>query len=223
MPKISSNNLYINVGDIKTKYNIEIKYDQLNGFYALVPASIRRQCELLSKEEAKAFDLEHVSKSKHDHSQNNPGVRCATESETLSKMKALLMAILAKEVASRNVIIIHFDGGSIDRRGKNGDGEMPEIVVSLGITYAVEEKMGDGQPVYKVYKEPDVYEKIRVSESSWRNDTDKDIVIDDTPDNRSFVETLYEALEALRLKMIGFAASKEAVVKFISSQQKLLQ
>jgi len=54
------------------------------------------------------------------------------------------------------------------------------------------------------------------------NQSENMIIILDTPENRLFLENLYDAINKLREKMTTFLTDPEKLLELIASNQKLL-
>jgi hypothetical protein len=127
-----------------------------------------------------------------------------------------------KAIVQRNVIILFFNPEYEVRYGNHKHNEShPQIGCQIGLTYAVESCVGD-KKVYSLYKSHEAFGETKVQRtelSLWNKSV---TIIDDTPANRAALESLYEAMNNLILKLKEFASSEEKLLGLIQSNIKLL-
>lgn len=121
----------------------------------------------------------------------------------------------------RNVIIVsnkskaNADSKDYDAMGCNK--ERFTLNQEFSYVLAVETKVGDGKPLY-TYQGVTYTNTISVYNGSYGNS----IIIDDTPENRLFLEDVYCKFDNLITNLQKFFESSDTVLQLIASNQKLL-
>lgn len=116
---------------------------------------------------------------------------------------------------SRKVIIIHYSSPACSYGTHYYNEEHPQIAMELGLTYATEFTIG----TEKSYSTPGHPRHHRGKFRIWDSGT---TIIDDTKENRQWLETLYAALKNVETALDTITENNETLQKFISSGQKLL-
>ena len=225
MPKISKHKIRIDNDTYRKMYDVEVYYNQEHGFYVVMPPELNDAFDLLSDSERKLYHAFKNYKSNRD-CRNGIYKRCVgstTEDTAVSNAKILIEKLVTSEVKQRNVILVFYKSDTAQYGDHQYNKEHDAIGLQLGLTYCTETKVGE-ETNYYIYEERDgVFEdkvyKTKRKISIWRNGV---TIIDDTKENRVFVESLYKAFQGLIAKLDKFTESKESFLKLISSRQKLL-
>lgn len=193
----------------------EIYYNQKDGFYALLPPQYNANYDMLDADNQKKFSVKNIYKGKYSFTSKDfkRAVSKHTERECEESMKELIRLFLNSAVTKRNVIILFFSG-STGKKEDNFD-RFSQVSANMHFVYAVETKISDNQPVYNV----------EFGNATSRVDMgryNKPIILDDTPEYREFIESLYSAMNKLVAAMGDFTKTRESFISLIESKQKLL-
>jgi hypothetical protein len=113
------------------------------------------------------------------------------------------------------VIIVHFTSPTTSYGGHSYNDQHPQLALQLGLTYATEFTIGS-EKSYSTEAKP------RYGSSKFRL-WDRDVtVIDDTKENRAWLESLYVALQNVETALTTITENNKTLQEFISSGQKLL-
>lgn len=218
MPKISNNKIGIQTKDIKKTYDVQIMYNQDNLFYAKIDPEFDALFDHAADETLKKFNAKGYNKGR----EFARIVTGDTEPTALSNVKKFYEHFLQETIQKRDVIIVFFKGD--DKTYYHGhyyNSNHPQIGMKFGLTYAVETTSGD-KKVYNQYITHSQFgspETTRKEINLWNELV---VIIDDTPENRTFLETLYNAFNDLNQKMKDFTGSSEKLLALIASKQPLL-
>lgn len=216
MPKISSNNsVRIQVDNNTKHFGVDVHYNKDFWFYARIPD------ELLEP-------LKHVSEPKEYHvaysTKSGKVVTGNTESECLDRVKTLFKALLNSQITHRNVIILFVDGPGRLRGAyeSNYNDKHQKIELNVAMVYAEESVVLGGQPNYNKVTHHYFGSEKQVRKSSISIGRSRCVVIDDTSENRDFLESLYGKLSQLNETLQNFTKDNESLLGLISSNQRLL-
>jgi len=216
MPKISTKYIRVRNQDIDKGFDVVINYNKDFLFYAAIPIEFQHAVEHLTAQELKVLKIEMFRKSRADV-HGYPIVSSASETGCEADMKKALDFLISKTIAKRNVIIVDFKSESYNR-GIPTNPEHPVIGIAFSLTYAVESTSGENK-VYSLYE---TYGDRVTRTEIYMHNRDLFRIIDDTPENRSALETLYKALNDLKEKLAHFTKDNNILLDFIQSNVKLL-
>lgn len=225
MPKISNNRIEVRHEERREHFDIEINYNQDHHFYAVIPSAFDKAFDLMTEEDRKKYYAERSYKSKraafNSDREYKRIISAPTEAEALSRMKVLCKHLISHELRVRNVIILRYREANTNYHGERYNHEHPQVGMMLSLLYCKESSMAGGKPQYYTEREIGI-DRRKVTESvsmTWENNAR---VIDDTPENRAFLENLYGAFVQLKKKLDEFCGSTEALLELIASNQLLL-
>lgn len=234
MPKISKKTLKVVANGLAFYQDIDIMYNGDHGFYAVVPEEYKAAFDLLYEDDRKVkkFFLSMASKG---FSLTKRIIAGSSEADLIERLKAFFEYCKTESATSRPVICVFFKAEKEERQDSDlKDLKFDDLEMSFGFCYAMEESLGGAKPHYNiVYKEKrrhwmsdDEKNDLRLMRQevsfpyNW-NKNDR-LILDDTPENRAFLEELYRAYSTLRTKLAGFMKSKKSLLELIESKQKLL-
>jgi hypothetical protein len=231
MPKISKKTIKLIVNGLAFYQDIDLMYNADHGFYSVVPAEYDATFDLIYDDEKKRekFSLSKASKG-YDRSKRI--INASLETELIESLKTFFEYCKTSIAKSRPVICVFFKSDKEEREDGDLKGlKFDDLEMSFGFCYAMEESIGGAKPHYNmVYKQSaywaDKEDRIVRQEVSfhynWRANKQEKLILDDTPENRLFLEELYRAYSTLRTKLSGFMRSKKSLLDLIESKQKLL-
>jgi len=229
MPKIGSRKISFRHEGILITHEVTIWYDSEYQFYIPLPSEYWDPFDMLDTDERKKFYLEWKGKTKGSRDANDYRSRRivsdVSEAGTFAAFEKFVKYVADTKMERRAVIIVQFEKDS-DAREEN-DTIKPKISMHLGLNYCIETKLPGREPkYYRHWDQADYFDekvnhmKEEVNVRGWRGS--QDVVIDDTPDNRAFLEEIYKAYRLLIDRMGDFTKSSEALIRLIESKQKLL-
>lgn len=209
MAKIGNYNFSIN-GSTQ-RFTVELHYNVKNSFFmAYIPAMLLSKLENLDSESRNTMSLTTIrvqGEAKH--------VFCAKSEETLKNtIYAGYKKLLELSATKRPVIILWYRDDARPSWGADNSAnkEHPPISLYYSLTYATEERVDSGEPIYRTFN------GSTFTLSSSRKAT----VIDDTPQSRAGLQHVYNALKVLRDKLKYYTENGDNVAELLQSNIKLL-
>lgn len=223
MPKISNQRVKVR-SDADTYVEYQVFYNSEYGFHAQVPDQFNDVFDLMPEKDHEALHCRKVFKS---GKRITTGVakRCILgtgEDNCIANMYSFLQKAVEYKTVKRDVIIVFYQTRETNFGGHEYNNDHPGLSLQLGLTYCTEVVVGDGKPdYYKFTKPTKSYIEVKKQRVSvW--DKEDACVIDDTKENRAFVEQLYAALLTLQNKLKDYTKSGKSFLALIASRQKLL-
>jgi len=221
MPKISSQQVTVEIDGIRQAFGFQVLYDQDFRFYAAIPPAFEDQFDQLTKLDQIKFSTAIKYQYKYERGNQTRIVKSDTEDGLVESMKKLLSRLVSLTLTKEQVIIISFEDESAYHTDEEDRNELPRIGLSLSATYCTRISSPGAEPQHWKIKQTRWMGEQRTIRSSVFA-TKNQIIIPDTPENRKFIEDLHGALGALLVKFKEFTASPESVLSFIAGSQKLL-
>ena len=214
MPKISKKEHSIFLGDQKFhRLTFEIMYNQKHLFYVKVDEQYN---DIISSEIGLDGGdvLTPIYKNGYGYIGEKPThyiVKSDTESGVEKKTVDLYKTIIGKTLTKRPVIAILFRHSRVNYNSMRYNKEHDVIGFNFGLLYCIEQKTQGGQPDYYTswqYKEGSTnYTRCYLSDCT---------VIDDTPENRAFLEDLYNKIKNLETALSNFLPKEDVLLSIIS-------
>jgi hypothetical protein len=222
MPKISRESIRINADETDERFDFDIHYARDYGFYAEIPPGFNDVFDELNEEQLKKYSAARKYKYKYNHGAHKRVVLCETEMGVADAMKKLVSGLLLLTIKKEAVIIVDFTDHTDTHDNTN---DFPAVGLELSIVYCHRVTAGGKDPKYYKYSTSDWFGKDKtvrqqINVGGYRNQS---TIIDDTPENRKFLEDIHGALDILVKKMAEFTGSSESMLKMIASRQKLLE
>lgn len=222
MPKISKYGFRSNTTDIAKYFELDIQYSTPY-FYIDIPVEFMEAFKLFSKEQLTDCSGALYMKRGHYGESNRSGkVSAITEKEVKENCDKAFKLLQENSVKKTEVIIITFEDklfkGHYPQSTYND--EHQKIGLEFGLKYCTKVQLGD-KIVYNSYKTQDWRGKDEIvrTEISTHNE---DVIILDTPENRVFLESVYDKFHQLIILLGKHLNTPEDVLNMISSNQKLL-
>lgn len=218
MAKIGKEYIGINKEGIHKSFNVDVEYTRSNGFFIVIPVELQSKAEILKD------NYSSIVRSKVEVFI----VQGKNEMDCINNAKLEFFNLLKSTIKERAVIIVLYEPDNNCTFGEHQyNKEHTQIGLRMGLTYAIEVESlgklsyflqegmltGDGLSPSFRYKSGT---NLRIWE---RGST----IIDDTPDNRLFLETLYLNLKVLNDKLGTFTKTPESMQNFIESKVKLIE
>jgi hypothetical protein len=218
MPKISNNRIGVGNNATEAFYDVPVYYNQARHFYCEIPKDFNESFDLLDN-----LKKRHAFKDRKG-SKMIRGVEGTTEAEALQRTKTLLAELLTAQVKQRPVIVLFYHSRETTFGMHEFNEEHESLAIQLGLTYCTETKIGDsGEPKYYIYKEHKwLGDEVRTTRTELHPYDSSTTIIDDTPENRHFLEGLYHALKQLQANLDKFTESPVALLGLINSNKNLL-
>lgn len=213
--------------DIQKNFDIVVMYNKDHHFYAKIPVEFKDILDHLSDAETQKFEIFRKWKSKSARFYANSKdydfiITSETEEECLEIMKKCLMSLIGKSIKKRDVIIVFFNPDYTCQYNEHKyNKDHPQIGLQFGITYAVESTVGD-KKVYAVYTKYNAFNEERINRQEINLWNKAATIIPDTEENRFMLEQLYQNLQKLTKKLTEFTKTPEDMIKFITSNVKML-
>lgn len=220
MPKIRTLTVNYTIDSNQHKIDVNIMYDVEKAiFYVVPPKHFYEAIDTMSDELRTTHHIRHAQgiRGVYGHI-----IADSSESILANDISFLFHCCGNACKKIRNVIIVWCTGtDSSDKdvyhRTQKSNKEEKEISLKLKFILAVETKIGEGTPVYTQQNVP---WKNTISISGYR---EAGLVIDDTPENRLFLEDVYSKFDSLIVNLQKFFATPDDLLQLIASNQKLLQ
>lgn len=225
MPKISNNQVTIYKETIKLHYTVVIMYNQNNMFYAVVPEEFNEHVKHLTDDERKTLYVSYErTNSRLQTKESSRFIICAeTEQLCLERWKTAIKILAEKKIEKRNVIIIHFIPNNTTSYGSMSyNREHTQIGLQFGLAYALETKSGDTKNYKRIHTHKDNNGNEHTSYQDMSIYRGSCTVIDDTEENRLFLNNLYNALKNLHDKLKDYTSTSESILQLIQSGTKLI-
>lgn len=198
--------------DVNIMYDVNSKV-----FYIVPPESFEDAINTMPDDLKEKY---YISSARNIRGVNGFAIANESESDLIDILKYLFHYCGNASKVVKNVIIVWCKGKSSEKTDKyernQGNPESKELEQKFKFILAVETKTGAGKPVY-----------------TWQNTTwsntismsyynENPIIIDDTPENRIFLEDVYTKFDSLIINLQKFFENSDTVLQLIASNQKLL-
>jgi len=217
MPKIKSWSPRIYHKNGERHFDINLMYDSEVGFYCNVPAEFAEVIPILSDEVKKELCINRIYKrgSYHDI------IVAKTENDFYGTAPKALTALLEAAVVRKQVIILYFEKEGQSNIDNDYNKEHQKTGVKLAIKYCTELSIGDKKDYaeFTMVQRFSQLEEDRINVYPGRKGH---VVLDDTPENRIFVEDFYNKLKQLSELLSDIIMQPGRLLEVISSNQKLL-
>jgi len=213
MPKIKTTSLRLTPKGVvnSTSIKVEIWYNE-GMFFSPLREDYYAKYEGFDSDKLEKFglDFREINRSK-----SMICISAKTEGELEEEIVKFYQKEIESTTASRKVIIIHYSSPNTSYGSHHYNEQHPQIALQLGLTYATEFIIGEEKSYSTDAKGRYGRGKFRI----WENGT---TIIDDTKENRKWLESLYAALKNVETALDTITENNETLQKFISSGKKLL-
>lgn len=218
MPKIRTYTVNYTITPNRHSLDVNIMYAvDRKIFYVIPPKDFNESIKTMPDDLKEKYNI--IS---GNHIKGVYGWVIANESESiLTDSLAYIFHYCGNAIKTvRNVIIVWCKGTSSIEEDKysryESNKEAKEIKQTFKFILAIETKIGIGKAVY-------TYQNVTYTNTiSVGGYQENPIVIDDTPENRLFLEDVYAKFDNLVINLAKFFESSETVLQLITSNQKLL-
>lgn len=219
MPKISKENIRVDTKDTNHTFEITVNYNKDHHFYATLPDEVIDSFNAMNDTERKKIGGFTFYKPGERHGgTGRPAISSATHEKLIQDMKKAIATLFEVSLIKRQVIVIDFNS----ERGysRSGGYTHEPTGFSLGLTYCTEVRVGAKDPKFYKY-DKDYWNEDRKTEVyiSSRKDA---AIIDDTPENRKFLEDIYKAVKILGSKLQKYTKNDKSIMELITSNTILL-
>jgi hypothetical protein len=218
MPKIRTYTVGYTISTNRHTMDVNIMYDTgKKTFYVAIPESFKDAINTMPEEFKEQWNVK-----------NAIGIRgiCGLaiihdqETELINKLEDLFYYCGSAIKKVRKVIVVWSGGISTANADKHrhmgSNKERIEISQKFKFVLAIETKVGDGEAIY-------TYQGVTYTNTISMSDYNgKPIVIDDTDENRVFLEVFYNKFDGLIITLQKFFENSDTVLQLIASNQKLL-
>lgn len=220
MPKISKkeHNIYINDNKFHT-LSFDIFYNQKNLFYVTIDEQYNEI--LFSLKDKIDVPVTSIYGAGY-HNMSDKPVSYIVKGDSENKVEELVLKlyreVIGKTLTERPVIAVFFRNDRTNYNSMKYNQEHDVLGFNYGLLYCIEKTVQGGKPDYYTtwvspMNEADIhYQRAYLSDCT---------VIDDTPENRLFLEDLYSKIKNLQKALSKFLPSPELLLSTIS--QGLLQ
>lgn len=215
MPKIRTYTVTYTISPNRHSMDVNIMYDTgRKQFYVLIPDSFDDAISSMPDELKEKHNIKAATGFRGVY---GLAIIHQQEDELINGLEDLFYYCGNAIKQIRNVIIVSSKGkANADSKGWSNMGCNKERFIleqRFSFVLAIETKVGKGNPIY-------TYQGVTYTNTIGYSDST--IVIDDTPENRAFLEDVYNKLDNLITNLSKFFESSETVLQLISSNQKLL-
>lgn len=218
MPKIRTYTVNYTVSPNRHQLDVNIMYDTGQKlFFVNIPESFKDAINTLPDNLKEKYNIKSAN-----------GIRGVLgeaiihqqESDLIEQLEGLFYYCGNAIKQIRNVIIVsnHSHTGADSKQWDNigCNKERFKLEQKFSFVLAIETKVGEGKAVY-------TYQNVTYTNTiSLNNYHNTDIIIDDTPENRAFLENMYDKFDSLISNLQKFFENSETVLQLIASNQKLL-
>jgi hypothetical protein len=213
MPKIKTESIRLDLPETvhAQHLRIEIWYNE-GQFFSPLREEHYKKYEGFEHDQLKKFNLDFIQINR---SKSFICITETTEAKLITKATKFYERELKTTTQSRKVIVVHFTSPTTSYGGHAYNEQHPQLALQLGLTYATEFTIGS-EKSYSTEAKP------RYGSSKFRI-WDRDVtIIEDTKENRAWLESLYAALQNVETALTTITEDSGTLQKFISSGQKLL-
>lgn len=219
MPKIGSFRTTITANNITHDFIYDIMYNQKDKFNISIPQELNESFDLLSYEEYQQFGIV-VNKKNIIRA-----VYAVTQEGVEDRFSALVKKLLESSCSSRDVIVVYMQNKDFGDNDCTSEFKSGLAGFRMRFTYCTEKVFPGSEPKYYIFRKGSAImggytTKEVVSVHCSGKDTVT--VIDDTPENRLFLENIHAAINTLHEKIKSITRTPEELVGFIESKQLLL-
>lgn len=219
MPKIGKRSIRVKHDLTDEFIEFNIMYNSKLGFYVEIPEKWHEAFDTETGEKLNEFHAQTYKKSHHSTKQRV--VTASTEDEAEQNLQAVIKHLMTANVTRREVIVIFYHGETAGRySSEDRNDEHKDVGVKLGLLYCTETRSGAAEPKYYKFK-PNYFDKDKMDRSQCHVGRSP-VAIDDTPENRQALETIYKALTVLEDNLRSFTKDPESVMNLITFNQKLI-
>lgn len=215
MPKIRTHTVWYTVSPNRHSADVNIMYDgSMKLFYIAIPKAFEDAIHTLSDELKEQYNIKNALGIRGLYGE---AIIHEKEQELIDKLEDLFYYCGNAIKKVRNIIIVstesksNADAGKYDNTGCNK--ERFKLKQEFSFVLAIETKVGDGRPIY-------TYQGVTYTNTI--SNYGKTIIIDDTPENRAFLEDVYSKFDGLIMNLQKFFENSETVLQLIASKQLLL-
>lgn len=219
MPKIRTQTVHYTISPNRHYMNVNIMYDTGQKlFYVNVPDAFKDAINTMPEDLKEKWNVKSAIGIRGVY---GLAIIHQQEADLINKLEDLFYYCGNAIKQIRNVIIVWSGSKSTTSQDKRyGDmgcnKERNEISQKFKFVLAIETKVGDGNAIY-------TYQSVTYTNTISMSDYGgKPVVIDDTPENRSFLEDVYIKFDNLIINLEKFFANSDTVLQLIASNQKLL-
>lgn len=223
MPKISTGNT-INITTDKTDYrcSVDVYYDKKDHFRIEIPDGFRAQFDAAVASNAKLTGRDWDIDRKMI-------VVGETEKEVLANFESVIRTFLNTSLNERPVIVIKY-GDTCDKPRNDYERQADskyKVGLNLQLIYCTEVSLPGTKLKYYKYTKIQCLSKSeltrRAIDVSFANQySTGDCIIDDTPENREYLEMIHANIEKLAEAMKEYTKSPGSLLGLITSNQKLI-
>jgi hypothetical protein len=212
MPSLGERSIIAEIRKERVRFNYRLFYDNKDkNFVGIVPDRFVSSIEAMSKSDRDTFKTTHRRKARA-YGETEAVIIAASEETVASNMKKLLEKLESSNVKERPVIIIDFENKDGESRSwRRGEFNGVELDYSIGFFTEI-----SGLSSKCVYKQE---RRDRESYDPGK----REIVIDDTPEARAFLEDILNKLKSLGDKLHEFLNDRPRMLEaFNVGDQKLI-
>jgi rRNA-processing protein FCF1 len=220
MPKIRTYTVTYTVSPNRHSMDVNIMYDTgAKVFYVAIPNSFKNAINTLPAESKEKWNINNAIALR---GVNGLAIIHKNESELIEGLEDLFYYCGNAIKQVRNVIIVTSDSKS-NSDSKEWDNmgcniERFKLKQEFSFVLAIETKVGEGKPIY-TYQGVTYTNTISTYSGTHGG---RSIIIDDTPENRAFLEDVYSKFDSLIVNLKKFFESSDTILELIASNQKLL-
>lgn len=227
MPVISKQSKIIKGDKITRKFEFTVMYSQSDSFYIDIPKEFLMTLATMDGNATRKYGITYSKIS----GKVKAIISAALEQDAIVKFHEVVRILMDTDIVSRDVIIVFFlldDGGGYNSHKFNTEHEKRSA--QFGLTYAIETTSGNGEKLYRFRKKTQkwnidkhIYESEENGETEdFRIWSKNSTIIDDTPENRQKMDSLYIGLTNLYAVIEEITKDCVALEEFIKSDIKLL-
>jgi hypothetical protein len=215
MPKIRTHEVVYTITPNRHRANVAIMYDvNVKLFYVAIPDDFNDCITSMPDALKEKYNIKYVRGIRGIYGE---AIIHEQESELITGLEGLFHYCGNAIKSVRNVIIVYSNSQSHSDtekwRNMGCNRERFKLKQDFCFDLAVETKVGEGKAIY-------TYQGVTYTNTIGYNE--KSIIIDDTPENRAFLEDVYSRFDTLIVNLKNFFSSSETVLQLITSNQKLL-
>lgn len=143
-------------------------------------------------------------------------INADSEAKLVEKLNLFYSEEIDLDTSSRPVILIHYESSACQYGDHFYNEEHPQTNIRLGLTYATEHRIGKSLS-YSSEARGYRKQKFRI----W--DNAEITVIDDTPENRKWLDSLYLSIRNVEEALDTLTRDKDKLLQVIKSGVKLLE
>jgi len=229
MAKIRTVNTSVGYNSKKVSVSFDVFYSSTHGFYGKIPEKYWPTVSMYDEKalKEKSIKFERTSKYQSDAPLKSVMVMGSSEEEAVKNTSNVIAEVIRSTKKIRPVILVFFNRDTSTHNREHGEKsniKHSPLKIGMSLKYTSEVVIDGGEAKYYDFYTRKYFEKEEEDQDQIHiYGRENFVVLDDTPENRMMLETAYEKLNELSLKLNEVLTSKDNIIRIVESGQLLLK